>query len=264
MPATPLIEIRNVSCFRGGTTQVFDNLSLTVDHGESVAVLGPNGAGKTTLLKLLTRDIYPVVKDDSFVKINGSERISINELRRHIGVVSQDLQERYTAYSSGREVVLSGLFGAIGMHPHLLVTEEHAALTDRLMKELGLADLADKMFQHLSTGQQRRLLLARAIIHQPDTFIMDEPTNSLDISAAFTLIKMLRNLIRQGKAVLLATHHVEEILPEIQRVVMIKKGKVVADGPKTELFTSARLSDLYDTHLSVLEQNGFYHVAPVD
>jgi len=259
----PLLEIQNVTCFRG-TTRVFNNLSLTVNHGESVAILGPNGSGKTTLLKLLCRDIYPVVKDGSFVKINNSERISINELRQHIGVVSQDLQERYTPYSTGHEVVLSGLFGAIGMHPHMEVSTDHLALVDRIMNELGLAALHEKMFQHMSSGQQRRMLLARAIINQPDTFILDEPTNSLDVQAAFSLIKMLRNLIQQGSAILLATHHVEEILPEIERVVLIKDGELIADGPKKELFTNQCLSELYDTRLVVMEQNGFYHVAPAD
>ena len=259
---SPLIEIRNVSCYRGDH-QVFTNLSLTIEQGESVAILGPNGAGKTTLLKLLSRDIYPVVREDSYVKINGSERVRLEELRQHIGVVSQDLQERYTAYATGEQVVMSGLFGTIGMHPHLEVTDAHRTQTQTLMAELGLEALRTKMFQHMSSGQQRRLLLARAIINQPASYVLDEPTNSLDIQAAFNLIRTMRNLIRTGCGVVIATHHVNEVLPEIQRVVFIKNGALVADGSKEELFTHDRLSELYDTELHVSQEQGFFHVTPL-
>ena len=261
MTTAPLIEIKDVTCYRGDT-RVFTDLSLTVRQGESVAILGPNGAGKTTLLKLLTRDIYPVVKNDSYVKINGSELVRLDELRQHIGVVSQDLQERYTPYATGEQVVMSGLFGTIGMHPHLDVSDHHRTRVTELMAELGLAALADKMFQHLSSGQQRRLLLARAIINAPQSYVLDEPTNSLDLQAAFSLIRAMRTLARQGAGVIIATHHVSEVLPEIQRVVFIKAGRVVADGDKTTLFTSTNLSDLYDTPIHVSEQKGFYHVTP--
>lgn len=261
MITAPLIEIKNVTCYRGNT-RVFEDLSLTIEQGESVAILGPNGSGKTTLLKLLARDIYPVVRDNSYVKINGSERVRLEELRQHIGVVSQDLQERYTAYATGAEVVMSGLFGAIGMHPHMEVTAQHQALADGLMDELSLNPLRQKMFQHMSSGQQRRLLLARAIINQPESYVLDEPTNSLDIQAAFSLIKMMRALIAKGDAVVIATHHVNEVLPEIERVVFLKNGKLVADDSKTALFTDSKLSDLYDIPVRASEQHGFYHVSP--
>lgn len=263
MTSAPLIEIKNVTCFRGDT-RVFNDLSLTIRQGESVAILGPNGSGKTTLLKLLARDIYPVVRAGSYVRINGSERVRLDELRQHIGVVSQDLQERYTPYSTGMEVVLSGLFGAIGMHPHLEVTAEHQTVVDRLMDDLGLNPLREKMFQHLSSGQQRRLLLARAIINQPESYVLDEPTNSLDVQAAFSLVKMMRTLMRQGNAIVMATHHVNEVLPEIERVVFLKNGQLVADGLKRDLFTSNNLSDLYSTGIHLSEQHGFYHVTPRD
>lgn len=261
MSKPALIEICNVACYRGDS-RVFDDLSLTIEQGESVAILGPNGSGKTTLLKLLTRDIYPVVREGSYVKILGSEIVRLNELRQHIGVVSQDLQERYTPYSTGTEIVLSGLFGAIGMHPHLEVTGEQRQLVDALMDQLGLNALRDKMFQHMSSGQQRRLLLARAIVNRPHSYVLDEPTNSLDLQAAFHLMAMMRGLIQQGSAMVMATHHIQEVLPEIQRVVLLKNGKLVADGDKRQLFTSRTLSDLYDTPLNLREADGYYTATP--
>lgn len=263
MTATPLLEIRNVTACQGNT-RVFANLNLQINHGENVAILGPNGAGKSTLLKLLTRDIYPVVKDDSFVKINGSENVYILELRKQIGIVSHDLQSQYTGQlASGYDTVLSGFFGAVGMiYNHYPVTDTHRQQAQAAIDSLGLGHLQERLFMHMSTGQQRRFLLARAMIHQPQTLILDEPTNSLDIHATFGLLKHLRELVQQQVAVIIATHHIHEILPEIQRLILLKNGEVIADGNKAELLTSATLSELYETPIAVVEHNGFYQAFP--
>lgn len=262
MPSTPLAELNNITAFRGDR-KVLENFNLTLHEGESVAILGPNGCGKSTLLKLLTREIYHVDKPESSLLIKGQDRINLMQLREWLGVVSQDLQEFYTPYTKGRDVVASGLLGAIGVHDHLQLTESQQQRVDEVIGQLGLAYLNDTMFQRLSTGQQRRLLLARALIHNPSTLIFDEPTNSLDLQASFELIATMRGLVQSGTNLLIATHHVKEVVPEIERIIFMKDGQIIADGDKTTLLTAENLSELYGVKLKLMVQDGFYHAYPV-
>ncbi|MCY1283441.1 putative ABC transporter ATP-binding protein YlmA [compost metagenome] len=252
-----MIEINQVTAFQQ-QTRVFDRLSLRVGYNERVAVLGPNGAGKSTLLKLISREIYPVDQDESYLKLFGSETVNLWDLRRKIGFVSHDLQEDYTPYTSALDVVISGFFGAIGTHDHLQPTEDQVAKARALMQTLGISDDEHRMFQRLSTGQKRRLLLARALVHQPQVLILDEPTSGLDMGASLGLLTLLRSFCGEGRAMIITTHHIDEIIPEIDRVVLLRQGQVVADGPKSEILTSAKLSELYDTDLQVTEQGGWY------
>ena len=261
MPSTPLAELNNITAFRGDR-KVLQNFNLTLHEGESVAILGPNGCGKSTLLKLLTREIYHVDKPESSLLIKGQDRINLMQLREWLGVVSQDLQEFYTPYTKGRDVVASGLLGAIGVHDHLQLTESQQQRVDEVIGQLGLAYLNDTMFQRLSTGQQRRLLLARALIHNPSTLIFDEPTNSLDLQASFELIATMRGLVQSGTNLLIATHHVQEVVPEIERIIFMKDGQIIADGDKAALLTAEHLSELYGVKLKLMVQDGFYHAYP--
>lgn len=257
----PYLDIQNAAVFQGGT-QVFQQLNLQINTNENVAVLGPNGAGKTTLLKLLSRELYPVVRPGSHVKLFGDERVLLWELRKKIGLVSQDFQNQYSAHIKGFDVVLSGFFGAVGVHGHHQVTLSHKEQAGRLMQQLGVSHLMDAYYAHLSTGQQRRLLLARALVHDPRVLVFDEPTNGLDLKAAIEFTRNLRDLAQAGKSLLLVTHHVQEIVPEIERVVLLAKGKVVADGPKQELLSDHVLSDLFEIPIRVVESGGFYQVLP--
>lgn len=258
---TPLLEICNATVYRGESI-VFNNLNLTIEQGESVAILGPNGAGKSTLLKLLTREIYPYEQPDSFVKIFGRDRINVQQLREEIGLVSYDFQAKYMPITTGFDVVLSGLLGTIGHLYHHDITEQQKQLTLDTMARLNLLPLKDKMFQHMSSGQQRRLILARALIHNPKTVIFDEPTNSLDLQGCFQVLNDMRQLAAEGTSVIIATHHLHEIIPDIHRVVFIRDGKVVADGPKEELLTAERVSALYDTAVQMVKQDGYYQALP--
>lgn len=259
--STPYLDIQNARVYQGDTC-VFDGFSATFQRGQNTCILGPNGAGKTTLLKLLTRDLYPVVRDGSYVKIDGSETAVIWEVRKKIGFVSHDLQIRYDAHVRGRDVVMSGLFGAIGMHGHFDVEEHHHQRVDELLNQFDLTHLQERRYWHLSTGQQRRFLLARALVHQPEILVLDEPTNGLDIKAAHAILHDLRDLARSGTTLLLVTHHVQEILPEVQRILMLKSGRIFADGDKSQTLNSTQLSALYDTPLTLVEQNGFYQTFP--
>ena len=260
--AAPLLEIKNATVYRG-EYRVFEQLNLTIEQGERVAILGPNGAGKSTLLKLLSREIYPVDNDDSFVKILGNKTVNVKDLRQQIGWVSHDFQAKYFPLTTGFDVVLSGLLGEIGHLYQHDVTDAQRQLTLATMTELNLLPLQDKMYHHLSSGQQRRLLLARALIHRPRHLILDEPTNALDLQGSFNLLQDISRLANNSNtAIVMATHHLQEVLPEIERVVFIQQGRIIADGDKLGLLTAANISELYGVKVQLREERGYYQVFP--
>ena len=255
------LDIHNARVFRGDYC-VFERLTCAFYYGQHACILGPNGAGKSTLLKLLTRELYPVVQPNSYVKIDGSETAVIGQLRKKIGLISQDLQNQYDAHVRGRDVVMSGLFGAVGMHGHCAITPEHHALVDAALAYWGLSGLQERRYWHLSTGQQRTFLLARATVHTPKVLVLDEPTNGLDVRASFELLHRLNELAANGTTLLLTTHHIHEILPCINRVVFLAAGRLMADGQKTSLLTAEHLSQLYHTPVAVAEHQGYYQLLP--
>ena len=258
---TPLIEITHATVCRGDN-RVFDDFSLTLSQHESVVILGPNGAGKTTLLKLLMREIYPLWRDHPVVRILGKERNDIWELRRQLGIISADLQENYSPEVLGRQVVLSGFFSSVGVWGHHRLTDEQHQRVEAVLSQLDIQALADRAFGELSSGQQRRLLLGRALVNAPAHLILDEPTSGLDLSATFQYLQTMRELIRSGHTLVLVTHHIHEIPPEVTRVVMLNQGKVWADGEKTAMLTESRLSSLYDVDVRLVESAGWYQVMP--
>jgi len=256
-----LLDIHNATVYRE-TKKVFDGFSLSVEQGQSTAIIGPNGAGKSTLLKLLSRELYPVVKDDSYVKILGMDRPILWELREKIGLISADLQQGFVPEVSGLGVVISGLHNSIGLFTHQDITDPQLKRGREVLKDLGVENLANRLYRQMSTGQQRRCLLGRALIHRPDHLILDEPTSGLDLKATYHYLNTIRQLLQQKKTILLATHHIHEIPPEIHRVVFIQDGKVVADGDKEELLTDQWMSQLFEMPLTVTVSNGFYQVLP--
>ncbi len=256
-----VIELKNVTAYRGDTL-VFDGLSLDLLRGRNTVILGPNGAGKTTLLKLLTRELYPVYRDDSVLRIFGQEYWNVWELRARLGMVSQDLQRDFRHEVPGLHVILSGLYASIGVWEHQNYSADQIARAHRLMQTLGLADLKDKMFAEMSTGEERRFLLGRALINDPDTLVLDEPTSGLDVKACFQYIDIIRGLMQSGKTVMLVTHHIHEIPPEITHVILMKGGKVLAEGRKAEILTDENLSGLFDVSVRLVQANGFYQVIP--
>ena len=260
-PHPRLLDIHNATVYRE-TKKVFDGFSLSVEQGQSTAIIGPNGAGKSTLLKLLSRELYPVVRDDSYVRILGQDRPILWELREKIGLVSADLQQGFVPEVSGLGVVVSGLHNSIGLFHYQDVTEPQLVRGREVLEELGIEDLANRRYRQMSTGQQRRCLLGRALIHNPDHLILDEPTSGLDLNATYHYLDTIRQLLQQGKTILLATHHIHEIPPEIQRVIFMDGGRVVADGHKEELLTDQWMSQLFDMPLRVTTSNGFYQVLP--
>lgn len=258
-----LVEFHNATIWRGQSC-VFENLNFCIAQHERVAILGPNGSGKSTLLKALNRELYPVVREDSWIRILGRERWNVWELRRSIGLVSDDLQKRYAPTTTVIDVVTSGFQSSIGIQGVLQsrVSPEHLASARSTLEELDMDALADRPLATLSTGQQRRCLLARALVHRPGTLILDEPTAGLDIAAGFDYLRRIRRLADAGQNIVLVTHHLNEIPLEIERVVLLKAGVVIADGSKEETLTAERLSELYETPVRVACCDGYYLAYP--
>lgn len=262
-PDTPLIEIRNATIWRG-TTCVFDRLNLTIAQHERVAIVGPNGSGKTTLLKTINRELYPVAGDDTHVRILGREKWNVWELRKQIGIVSHDLQQRYTPATTALEVVVSGFFASIGVHGALAgqVSAAEVEKARSTLHELGIGSLAQTSLRAMSTGQQRRCLLARALVHEPATLVLDEPTAGLDFAASFDYLARIRRLAAAGRNIVIVTHHLNEIPPEVNRVILLQEGRVVADGEKAAVLTGETLSRVYGTPIRVAEIDGFFLAYP--
>jgi len=256
-----IIEIKHVTAYRGHT-RVFNDLSLDIATGCQTAILGPNGAGKSTLLKLLSRDIYPVQRQGSSIRVFGQERWNVFDLRTHFGIVSHDLQHEYWGHVRGLSVILSGYYSSTDTWSHQQFSADDRARAEHIMERLGVAELKDRSFAAMSTGEQRRFLLGRALINNPDTLLLDEPTSGLDLKACFQYLDIVRGLMQAGKTVILVTHHIHEIPPEMSRVVLLKDGAVLADGAKEKILTSAQLSQLFDTPIELVRANGFYQAMP--
>lgn len=256
--SSPLLSLTNVHVLRGNR-HALNGVNLKIEAGEHVAILGPNGSGKSTLIKTITRECYPLLRDDSSFRILGKDSWNIFELRSHIGVVSNDLMAACTRDIRGLELVLSGFFGSIGIWPNHHVTPAMEQKAAEVMQALDAALFAGRWLDELSSGEARRLLVARALIHDPSTLLLDEPTTSLDLAALHELRGHLRRLAQSGIGLVLVTHHLDDIIPEIDRVVLLRRGEVYADGTKAEVLKPEPLSTLFGAPVEVYERNGYYH-----
>jgi len=258
-----LIDIRGATIWRGSTC-VFEELDLVIEEHERVAILGPNGSGKTTLLKTINRELYPVVGKNSWVKILGRDHWNVWELRKHIGIVSHDLHSRYTPEKTAIEVVVSGYFSSIGVHGSLAgrVSADQLDAAADILAELDIANLRDTPLRSMSTGQQRRCLLGRALVHRPRTLILDEPTAGLDFAASFDYLDRVRELARRGRNIVIVTHHLNEIPPEVERVILLDEGRIAADGGKTDVLREDVLSEVYGVNIRVAQVDGYYLAYP--
>ncbi|MGO9231515.1 MAG: ABC transporter ATP-binding protein [Bryobacteraceae bacterium] len=260
MPSIPLIELENVTVARGPRVAL-DGVTLAIGQGEHVAILGPNGSGKSTLIKLISRDLYPRLKPEPWsLRILGSDRWDLFELRNQLGLVSNDWMQMCTRSFSGLEIVLSGFFGSIGIWPYHVVAPAMEATAREVMETLEIAHLADRATDHMSSGEARRFLIARALVHAPQALILDEPTTSLDLRATHELREILSKLARRGIGIIMVTHHLPDIIPEMERVVTIRQGRISRDGAKREVLEAGALSELFGLRVEVLERGGYYHV----
>ena len=257
-PVPPLLEFRNITVIRD-RNKLLDSVSITVAEGENIAVLGPNGAGKSSLVKTINREYYPVASRDRVAfRVRGKDVWDVFDLRATFGIVSNDLQASLARDITVREAVLSGFFSSIGLFMHR-VTPRMEEKADELLEFLGISHLAGVPMNTLSSGEARRALIARALVHGPKTIILDEPTNSLDLSALHTFRSTLRAIVRDGTGIIMVTHNLHDIIPEISRVVLMKDGGIVADGPKEAILTDRKIGGLFGVPLHVRKDGGWYY-----
>lgn len=255
-----LLEFNGMSVARGSTTAL-QGIDLRIELGENVAIIGPNGSGKSTLIKAVTRECYPIAdRQEPTVRILGESSWDVSKLRSMLGIVSSDLQQICERRISGRETVLSGFFSSIGVYPYHEVTSAMECKVDELLESLEITHLADRYMTDMSTGQARRVLIARALAHDPKALILDEPTSSLDPHAARKFLGFLRRVAQASTSIIMVTHHLHDIVPEISRVVMLKDGRLFADGGKEEMLKDDILSELFSMPVEIERKGEYYYL----
>jgi iron complex transport system ATP-binding protein len=252
------LELRHVNVARGERVVLHD-VNLRVRAGEHVAILGPNGCGKSTLIMAMTCQVYPMVRPGMVVRIFGRERWDLTRLRRHFGVVSAELPGERTAVTTGQDAVIAGFFSASTLWPNLHVTEEMRERAVEALERVDAGQLAGQLVGEMSAGEKRRILIARALVHRPQQLLLDEPSNALDLAAQRELRETLRRLAQEGTGLVLVTHYLGDILPEIERVILMRAGRIVGDGPREALLTEERLSELFNAPVRIGRDEEWLH-----
>ena len=243
-----------------GSNLVLKDLTLQIYADERVAVLGPNGCGKSTLVKTITRECYPLARENARMTILGEERWNVFELRNLLGIVSNDLMSFLTSDTTGLDVVLSGFFSSAAVLPHHRVDTAQEAAARSALAQLEVSHLADRPVCEMSSGEAKRVLIARALVHSPKTLLFDEPSNSLDFTAHAALRQSMRSLARAGIGIILVTHDLSDIIPEISRVLLMRSGEILGDGPKESMLQPEALAPLFGTEVKIERRDGYFHL----
>ena len=257
--APPLLDLANVTVMRGQKV-VLDRISLRIGVNEHVALLGPNGCGKSTLIKTITRECYPIANEGSSITILGERRWNVFELRSLLGIVSNDLMALCTGEATGMDVVLSGFFSSTRIFPNHTIDPEQPERAEAALAQLGVSHLVKRAVEEMSSGEAKRVLIARALVHKPRALLFDEPCNSLDIAAQRSLRETMRSLANSGIGIILVTHELADIVPEIERVVLMAKGRIVADGQKEKVLRAETLSRVFGLKVGLTRHGGYYNI----
>lgn len=252
------LELRQVNVARGDRVVLHD-VNLSIRTGEHVAILGPNGCGKSTLIMAMSCQVYPIVRPGMVVRIFGRERWDLTMLRQHFGVVGAELPGERTAVTTGLDAVTAGFFSASTLWPNLHVTRDMRARSHEALERMEATHLADRLVGEMSAGEKRRIVIARALVHRPKQLLLDEPSNALDLAAQRELRETLRKLAHEGTGLVLVTHHLGDILPEIERVILMRAGRIVGDGPRAELLTEPCLSELFGASVRIGRDEEWLH-----
>lgn len=266
----PVLELSGATVIKDGR-RVLDNVHLTIATGQHTAIIGPNGAGKSILVSLLTLDQRPLAAANGAapVKVYGRENWDLFELRSHLGMVSAGLHQFFVNGNSEGSItaegaVLSAFLNSYGILRYGEVTASMREVAAAALEDAGAGHLASRTLDEMSSGEARRVLLARALATAPRALVLDEPTAGLDLIARHSFMETVRTLARGGTTIILVTHHIEEIVPEIDRVVLLRDGRVVADGSALENITAARLSGVFGHPVALHRAGGYHYARPVN
>lgn len=253
-----MISLHNITVRRAGRP-ILDAIDLDIHNGEHVAIIGANGAGKSTLVQVMSEEIHPIWTPESHRILFGSSRWKVLELRKRMGIVSAALQYLCTTSYPVRHIVLSGFFSSIGLDFHHQVTDAMVEAANQCLEEQGVLHLAEKSMRTLSSGEARRVLLARATVHDPQVMLLDEAVSNLDMPAKKNYREALEAFARDGRTIILVTHDLSEIIQDIKRVVILKHGRILADGPKHQVLQEDLLSEAYGTRVFLSEREGRFN-----
>jgi iron complex transport system ATP-binding protein len=264
----PVLELSDATVVKDGR-RVLDRLNLKIAQGDHTAIVGPNGAGKSLLVSLLTQEQRALAPANGTppVRIFGRQNWDLFELRAQLGIISTALHQHFVHGNSEGSItaeaaVLSAFLSSYGILGYGTITEMMRARTSTALEAAGASHLTGRTLDEMSSGEARRVLLARALVTSPRALVLDEPTTGLDLAARQSFMETVRSLARAGTTVVLITHHIEEIFPEIQRVVLIREGRIVADGSVAANLTDARLSELFGCPITVDVSAGYHYARP--
>ncbi|WP_155767464.1 ABC transporter ATP-binding protein [Sporosarcina ureilytica] len=244
-----IVSMQDVSLLRNHN-QILSNIQWEIKEGEHWGILGLNGSGKTSLLNIINGYHFPTTGEVSVLG-NHFGKTNLPELRKEIGFVSSSL-DRFSDIVNQEtvlRVVISGKFASFGIYENIEAEDWEKA--DALLESLRLSYLRNQPFHLLSQGEQRRVLIARALMSDPKMLILDEPCSGLDILSREELLTMLHQIADRGCHILYVTHHIEELVEEITHALLIKDGKIFAAGPKKEVITDELLSNIFKVPVEV-------------
>jgi len=254
MTTQPIVRLDHISFIRDHNVILHD-ISVLIDKGQHWAIIGPNGSGKTSLISIINGYHHP---SEGTAQVLGRRfgKTDLRELRKHIGEASSEIKNMLHTEDKVIDIVLSGRFATIGLYE--IPSLEDKVKARMLLEFFGLSEKEDRPFNILSSGEQQKTLLARALMPEPELLVLDEPCAGLDMSAREELLDAIQKMCDApgGPTLILVTHHIEEIIPAVTHALALRQGRVVAQGDKNDVLTGEVLSRTFDLSIEVQERYG--------
>ena len=250
-------EAKNINCFKNGF-KVIKDLNLKIGYTENVILIGPNGSGKSSFIELINRNIYPVIANESKLKIFDQELINLWEIRKRISTVNNDIKNRISPNLKVFDLILSGLYGRYCYIQNK--TQRDSYEVEKLMKNMNIFNLSKKYFSYLSDGEKQISLIARALIKKPDILILDEPVANLDYKSKYFVVDKINELSELNTKIFCVTHDISTITKIYDRIIMLKEGKIIADGNQNRVINSENLNKLYGIQVKVTKNNELWDI----
>ena len=246
------LDVKNTTAYKQGF-KVVKNLSIKLFYNEKIIILGPNGSGKSSIVDLINRNIYPLVKKNSYFRIFNEELIDIWKVRKYISTVNNEIKFRINKDLKVEDVVLSGLYGRFCKINN--PKKEDLIKVRELIEKMFLDDIANKKFGYLSDGEKQISIIARAIVNKPKVLILDEPSVNLDLRSRIFLVEKIKNLSQLGICILCITHDISLITKDCNRLIFLKDREIIKDGEPRELMNSSNLNQLFDINIKLIENS---------